>query len=97
MKKHTLIFITVLFSGCSPYKRGFNCHVPEGTPCTSMTRIHELIDEGFFTQQPTSKANCKGCTQSVDDQDWVEAVIMQDEGRTDEPAFRKYVLSGQKK
>lgn len=100
MKKYTLIFITLFLNGCSPYKKGFNCEVPEGIPCTSMTRIHELIDEGTFVKNQLSNVSCKGCSRlsqtSASDQDWLEVVIIQKEKHADEPSFRKYVVSSQK-
>ena len=36
-------------SGCiTPYQTNFDCPVPPGVPCTSMTKINHMIDKGIL-------------------------------------------------
>lgn len=91
-----ICLMTLCLSACSPYKHSFNCPVPKGYPCTSMSRIHELIDEGVFASQ-NPEVNCKTCSkgschskQASGTPDWVEAVILS--SNRDEPQVRKYVV-----
>lgn len=49
---------------CSPYKRSFNCPHPQGKPCTSLSRIHELIDQGAFQDLEKTKPNAQSCSST---------------------------------
>lgn len=53
----TFCFLGLFVSACSPYKRSFNCPYSEGKPCTSLSRIHELIDQGEFSSDGKHQEN----------------------------------------
>ena len=48
-------------SGCiTPYQTNFDCPVPPGVPCTSMTKINHMIDKGVLGKPESTGA--EGCT-----------------------------------
>lgn len=46
MKKIFLSFFILTFcQSCSMYKKNFDCPIPDGTPCKSVTKIESMIVE----------------------------------------------------
>jgi hypothetical protein len=45
-----LLSVSLLLSGCSmwPYKRDFDCPVPEGERCKSLYEVHKMADQGKY-------------------------------------------------
>ncbi len=80
-----LTVILVYLSGCSPYKSGFNCPVPEGMPCTSMSRIDDLINQGRLPKKESldDKDTCTSCSKQPklahQKSEWVEVVVLNHE------------------
>jgi len=64
MKKLLVSFFLLTFcQSCSMYKRTFDCPIPEGTPCTSVTKIESMIverNEGpdLFVLTEESRCTC---------------------------------------
>lgn len=54
-------------AGCiTPYQTNFDCPLPKGVPCTSMTKINYMIDQGILGKQDAStKENNCNCNARV--------------------------------
>ncbi len=81
-----LIVSSLFVSGCSSYRRNFDCPVDEGLKCASMTQVHQAMDKGVWPipeapikipKYPTSKNPCTTCQK---DALYVEAVVDGDKG-----------------
>jgi hypothetical protein len=54
-------------SGClTPYQTNFDCPVPVGVPCTSMTKINRMIDKGVLGTEDTPHSNLAGASWDSD-------------------------------
>ena len=63
-----LLSVSLLLNGCSmwPYKRDFDCPVPEGEQCKSLYEVHKMADQGKYdpnnpNNQIDHNENCSKC------------------------------------
>ena len=53
------LMTTVTLTGCiTPYQTNFDCPVPLGVPCTSMSKVNHMIDKGLLGK-PEEDCTCK--------------------------------------
>ena len=61
-------FVAMGLGGCSSYQADFECGVPRGVPCTSLSAISQMADEGAFDAQkgptPRVPSCCSGCEEA---------------------------------
>lgn len=53
-------FVVIVLSSCGSYSTQFVCPDAKGANCTSMGRVHEMIESGEIELYNEQKGKCKG-------------------------------------